>query len=319
MNEKVVIKKIGACLLFITYVNSLEATTLVYGLRIRRAFALGAAAAQNGKTLKIVTSFVPIFYKRTRHIMDDRVVPIDLREETHVNGALINIRLLEKSWFLEFTTGVEKETVCFNGTSVFKNSRTGLDDIVISGGYNFFPENKFQFVAFGLAGFPTRRKVSPLEDHGTLIGTRFFSLGFGTEFSYSLVSTLKESFTAILQNRFLHFFTRRFFPILPCDALIQPGNTIDILLALQYRHKRTVVEGGYNPTFFTNQAILLATGKVAGENFVRHGVYASFIHLFKKFPVIPTPVSLGAGISLSHADKLDSDTTTIWINFTTIF
>lgn len=294
------------------------ATSLVYNMKIRRLFSLNASVFTKKKS-NIVASVVPIIYKRKRHIIQEDL-NINSCEKSLIGGSILNIRYVSgKLWWLEATTGIEKESVRYKGTLNFHNSRTGLDDIILSGGYNIAPNDRSQISFYGLAGFPTRTKITALERENTLVGTRFFSLGLGTEFSYSFINKLKQSLIAIAQLRFIHFFDRSWFPVLPKDAKIRPGNTTDILLTLQYRKRKNIIETGYNPTFFTNQAVLLKQQTIKTQGIVRESFYLTFSHLFKEFPVLKIPGLIGGGISTAHSNRFNTRISAYWLNFSVLF
>lgn len=304
--------------LFIT--NATHALTLVYNIKTRRSFGIRADQIQLKKKLKgVAITVVPIIYARNRHVIDDRL-KVNVCEHRINGGMLLDLRYMpSKSWWLEATTGIEREWVKARGTSNFNAARTGCDDIVLSGGYNMFPTKNFEIVTYILGGLPTRRKVTLIEQLGTLVGTRFFALGAGAEFSYSFINELKRSFIGLVQVRFLHFFNRKFFPILPCDATIQPGNTTDILITLQYREKKNVIEAGYNATFFTNLAVHLATGTVSDTNFLRNSMYITYARLTKEIPLLKIPGVLGAGLNIGRSKKFDTKIASGWIYMTIIF
>ncbi len=206
---------------------------MVYNLKVRRVFNI-APLLERMKSRWPVTA-VPIFFTRSRHIVEERT-DLDTCEKRRAGGSLFNVRYVaSKHWWAEATTGIAKDHGKFSGTDTFHASRVGLDDIVVSGGYRHFICKKGQAVVYGLAGFPTRRKVELSDRHGPLVGSRVYNVGFGLEGSYSFISELKRSCAAIVQSRFIHGFNRSWFPILPKDAKIQPGNFTDLLFTLQFR------------------------------------------------------------------------------------
>lgn len=297
--------------------------TLVYSMKIRRAFAQARQLLGKEKRAIWVLSVLPIAYYRSRHFC--QATPrVNIREKRLALGAVFNLRVIpsDLSWF-EITTAVERERSHAKGRSnspilpVISAAYTGFDDIVISGGLNLYPTEKVQLVFYGIAGFPTHTKIRKRDSLGTFVGTRFFSAGAGSEFSYSFIDSLKRSLVGIFQNRYIHFFSRSWDPILPCGSTIQPGDTVDLLFAIKFRHMREMFETGYNPTFFLNQSIKTpAQGKVRSNDFVRNGGYVTYAHLFDhgKHPVL-----LGAGFSFNKAQVLESTIFSGWLNFTVIF
>ena len=289
--------------------------SLVYNLKIRRSFSISAFLQTAEEQVFWLFTGLPIIYARDRHI----VVPAlkqDVYEKNLTGGAILNGRCLApRNWWLEVTTGVEKQTSKYCGTSTFNASRTGLDDIVFSVGKNFlFYNNALQFVTYAITGFPTRTKVSSQEALDPLIGTRFFSLGAGGEISYGFIHKLKRSLTGILQARFIHFFDRSWSPILPCTARVHPGNLTDIFAILQYREKTHIFEVGYNPTFFTNQSVHLSSGIQEGQNVMRNSFYANYAYAYKTSPILRKPGLFGFGFNIGRANLFDTKITAAWIN-----
>lgn len=295
----------------------LQAISLVYNIKIRRAFNASAFLGEE-KSLWIA-SVLPILYKRDRHIVRPEQA-LDICEKRLSGGALFNLRYMpSKAWWLELTTGVEKEHVEARGTANFNVSRAGFDDVVFSAGHNIFPNTHSQAVLYGIVGFPSRRTVTALEAQDTLVGTRFFSAGLGSEFSYAFLQSLKKSFIGIFQNRLIHFFSREWFPILPRGGRIVPGNLTDLLFAVQYRVKTDIFETGYNATFFTNQAVVIGMEKTRSENFVRNSGYVRYSHLFIDFPIIHTPVLIGTGFNIARAKRFDTKIFIGWLNISAVF
>lgn len=305
------IKKFIILVLVIFMCRQAGATSLVYNMKIRRLFGVGAGVGDQKKS-KLVATAVPIFYQRKRHIIDDRL-KIDTFEKSIMGGSIFNFRYVsDKLWWLEATTGIEKETAQYRGSLNFKNSRSGFDDIILSGGYNIIPTEKTQLVFYGLAGFPTKTKLTSLESVDTLVGSRFFSLGIGSEFSYSFISSLEQSLIGIAQVRFIHFFDRSWSPVLPVGSKIQPGNVTDLLFILHYRKKKNMFEVGYNPTFLTNHAVIINDQTNKYPNFVRQSFYFTYSRLFKELPLLHLPGLIGVGVSTSNSKFLD---TKIWACF----
>jgi hypothetical protein len=310
---------ISWCICLILH-NTVSAISLVYNLKIRRSFVpnLRSPIFDNTKA-KWVGSGVPIFYWRNRHIVDP-LRAVNICEHKFTDGLILNLRYINpKSWWIEATTGIEKEHVRTRGTHPFCGAKHGLDDIVVAGGYNFHIAENGQFVLYGLAGFPTKWRVGLEEIQDPIIGTRFFSSGIGSEISYSFKHTQKHSFFLLFQNRFIHFYNRRYAPILPVDAKIQPGNVTDFLFTGQYRYKKNVIETGYNLTLFSNQAVLLPAQKIPSAPFIRHSCYATYARLFKKLPIIKKPGLMGIGSYMAHSHKFDTRIHSFWFNLTIVF
>ncbi len=295
-------------------------TTLVYNLRIRRTFSgLGTFIKLEEKKAIWAFTSVPIFYRRTAHVISERF-ETDVFDKRIGGGSVFNLRYVPSpNWWFEGTTAIQKESVKTRGTSNFRASRAGFDDVVLAGGYNTFPSKKTQVTLYGLAGFPTRQRVTLQESEDRLVGTRFYALGCGSEASYSFSHSPNQVFSGIVQLRFIHFFTRRWDPILAPGSKIQPGQTTDILLAFRYRYKLTVVETGYNPTIFTNQAILLPKEAVKAGTQVRHGTYLNVLHLFKNGYFIKKPIAFGGGFLFNRLKVFDANAFSIWLTLAIIF
>ncbi|OQA36187.1 MAG: hypothetical protein BWY54_00191 [Candidatus Dependentiae bacterium ADurb.Bin331] len=310
---------IKVCFFVLCASPRVHAISLVYNLKIRRAFNYPISPLlKKDKKALWVASAVPIVYKRDRHIVDP-AFGIDVVDKRLTSGSLFNVRYIPRpTWWAELSTGFEHEHAQVSGTSIIDASRTGFDDIVFSVGHNFFIKKNTQFVLYALGGVPSRLKVTPNEAQDTLVGTRFFSVGVGSEFSYSFINSLPQSLVVIFQNRFLHFFNRRW-PILPPGSSIQPGNVTDLLFAIDYRHKKNAFEIGYNPTIFSNQAVILPTQTIGTHAFVRQSGFASYSRLFEKLPLLHRPGLIGTGLLVSRAHHLDIKIVSIWVNFTTVF
>lgn len=318
-------KKLLWCVAVLNISGEMYATQLVYSTKIRRVFALGASedtVHNNGEEPHWIASAVPVVYTRERHIVQPEL-GVNVNEETIIGGALLNLRFRpDKHWWGEVTTGVEKEHMVMSGTSNFDICRKGFDDFVFSFGYNMFPDpcEKIQLVAYGLLGVPSRRKVTAQEFTNTLVGTRFWGLGFGGEASYNFVNETARSSFALAQIRFIHFFDRKWFPILPCDYTLKPGNTTDILLTIHHREKRNILEVGYNPTIFTNQGVITNTGENQNTDWaVRNSMYVSVAHICKNEDNPKEPIILGTGISFAWNQLFDTKIFSWWLSVTKVF
>lgn len=306
-------------LCLITLCLTLEGTTIVYNLRIRRVFTGLSAFVQLEKKALWALSSVPIIYRRKGRITQERF-GTDVQDKRRGGGSIFNLRYVpSRSWWLEATTAIQKESVITTGTSNFTASRTGFDDIVFAGGYNSFPSKDTQVSIYGLVGFPTKKDVSLEEAQDRLVGTRFYALGGGGEVSYSFINTPKQLLAGIIQVRVIHFFKRRWEPILPPGSFIQPGQGTDILFTLRYRYALTVFETGYNPTIFTNQAVLLPDEDIKTRTAIRHGTYATVLHLFPKSRLTDKPIALGAGFLFNRLARFDLNSLSGYLTLTFLF
>lgn len=311
-------KKLLIKILLLLLSVNIDAVTLVYNLKIRRAVDANAFINKDDGVSWLVTA-LPIVYARKRHIVDTSIDQ-NICEKSLNAGAIFNIRgITPDHWWIELTTGLENQTVKNSGTINNHMSRTGLDDIVLTAGKNFIVSDRTQLVGYGLAGFPTRTKISLCEALSPLVGSRFFGLGVGGEASYAFMKSLKRAFIGVLEARFVHFFNRKWFPVFPCDSQIEPGNLTDVFLLLRYREKMDVFEMGYNATFFTQQATLLHGIRVDAPNFLRNSLYLNYLHVFKKSLFLKRPGAIGTGLNIGRAKFLDTKIISGWVNFTLLF
>lgn len=308
---------VGIVLLFV-HTCSLQGTTLVYNMKIRRAFNTSSLIGTPPKTEFLATA-LPLFYIRDRRILVPELLQ-DSQEKLVALGAIFNFRLVTPCyWWAELTTGIENQKVTSKGTNPFHISGTAFDDIILSAGKNFFVSDEIQVAVYGLAGFPVNYKVSVEETQTTLVGSKFFGLGVGMELSYAFMQNLQRSLVGIIQERFVHFFDRKWYPIFPQNAKIQPGNITDIFVILQYREKMNIFEIGYNPTFFNNQAAIFQSGTVRNPNFVRNSFYSNYMYLFRTSPVFKVPGAIGIGLNVGKSHLFDTKIISGWFNISLLF
>lgn len=321
------IKRLLCCCVTLVLLQTphLYGLNLVYNLKLRRAFDATSLLAKSQEKpekislQKVFVTALPIFYKQKRHIVIPSISK-DVHEKTHLIGSLFNVRAMTSNfWWAELTTGVEKQTVTSAGTQSFKIAATGIDDIVISVGKDILFKDGAQLVVYGIAGAPFQQDVTALEAGTTLVGSRFYGLGAGSEFSYAFINKEERVLTGFLQVRLVHFFSRSWYPILAFGDYIQPGNTTDVFAVIRYREKKNVIEIGYNPTFFTNQAADLKAGKVKSPHYVRNSFYSAYEHLFDKSPLLKAPGTIGAGLNIGRINLFDTKIISCWVTLTLLF
>lgn len=312
MNKNSVRVYIFAMLLLLC--NSMHAITLVYNMRVNRAFRLPDGLKIKGK--HVATTALPIYYHRTS---TPEVAQQFFKENRSVGGVLFNGRYIpSKYWWAELTTGVERDAGHYSGNSLIDVSRVGFDDVVLTAGHRHFFPKEVQWITYGLLGIPTRRKVTLDDRFGPLVGTRFVNLGVGTELSYSFSSNLKRSTAIIAQGRFVHSFDRSWSPILPEGSTIIPGNFSDLLIAIQHREKLTVYQGGYDLTIFSNQGIKVNGVTTKAATFLRHSFYVTIMHAIVN-GFFEKPTVLGAGLSVSKTKQFDARNVITWFFLTQVF
>jgi hypothetical protein len=291
----------------------------VYNIKIRRAALTGSFVPfeHREKTLWILSG-LPIIYLR------DRYVPTALsvaHEHTQLAGALFNVRwITPRLWWGEITTALLEQTDTITQLCRVRTlSRTGLDDIVCTIGKNNLLGERAQLACYGLLGLPTRTCVTAQEVLDPLVGTRFYGLGFGAELSYAFMQSLKRAFSGFLQGRFVHFFNRSWYPILPCSSRIEPGNITDIFIIARYREKLHIMEAGYNATFFTQQGVFTPPTRTTTDPFLRNSLYLSYTRGIMCVPGINLPGAVSTGINYSRTHFLNAQTFSWWFNMSIAF
>ncbi len=293
-----------------------EPVSLVYNMKIRRALGASTALWSERNSI-LLLSVLPIVFTRRRHVERPELVT-DVHTHEVSGGSIFNIRYLPnpKSW-LEVTTGIEKQQITVQGTQQLNAARVGLDDIVLSAGYLYNPGQRLQGAGYFLAGFPTKRSISQNDAFDSLVGTRFFGLAVGGELSYGFVTSQEKSLVGICQARFLHFFEREWESLLGCGGVIKPGNATDILFSLQQRQGLSLWEIGYNPTFFTNQAVARQGESVETKVIVRNSVYCNIAHVCNFGS--QHPFLIGTGGNVSYSKTFETRTVGWWLNCTVLF
>lgn len=172
----------------------------------------------------------------------------DQWHENRFSAGLIEaLRLTHNHSWIEFIAAFGKERVHLDqqGT-IINESRFGMDDFLIDIGHNFLDATgKKQLLVHWLTGIPLTKKVSLAEVNQPLWGTRTYATGPVIEGVYEFVRSEADDIFIGLIARFLHRFERRYTPILPANAFLHPGNTLDILALFHYRHYTQNIEAGY--------------------------------------------------------------------------
>jgi len=306
-------------LLFLAiHIPPIHSLTLVYNMRIRRAFNIPPGLLDSRKL--VILSAVPIYFGRRSHIVTTQPT-VDVHENRNIVGSVFNARYLpSRNWWAEVTTGLENDHCSFEGSDSFSASRTGVDDFVFTGGYRHFIGDRTQLVIYGLAGLPAGRTVRLDDRYGPLVGSRFYGAGFGTEASYAFIENKNQALSGIIQQRFVHFFSRGWFPVLPpCDTIV-PGNFTDLLVTLQYRNHTTLYELGFNATFLTNQAVITPITTIATDSFTRYAGYINILYPIARTLKPPRkPIVLSGGLNASGTKQFHTKTYSVWLGVTVVF
>lgn len=299
------------------YVPLTHTAPLVYNMRIRRAFHVPFELRKKSFTL---LTALPLYFAHRSHIVTE-TPSVDVHEYRNIVGSLFNVRYLPSlNWWVELTTGLENDRSSFTGSDPFSASRTGFDDFLFTGGYRHFLGERTQLIFYGLAGLPAGRTVRKDDRYGPLVGSRFYGAGFGTEASYSFIQSKEQTLSGIIQQRFVHFFSRHWFPVLPACDVIVPGNFTDILVTLQYRKQVTAYEAGFNPTFFTNQAVITPIETVSTDNFIRYAGYINVLHLIRSTLMHHRkPIVIGGGLNVSGSKVFHAKAYSVWLGVTIVF
>lgn len=170
-----------------------------------------------------------------------------IKEDRFSAGLIAALRLTHHHTWIELITAFGKEHVRIKELETFnKKSRSGLDDFLIDIGHNFLDATgKKQLLVHWLTGIPLTKKVSLIEINQPLWGTRMYATGPVVEAIYDFVRNEEYDIFIGLIARFLHRFKRHYTPILPPDALLNPGNSLDVLALVHYRHYDQNIEVGY--------------------------------------------------------------------------
>ena len=296
-------------LIFLPKSNQIYSVSIVYTMKLQRIFfAEGSTEKENNISSTSLTA-LPLLYFRDKHIIESRLLKnpdnsLDKKfyEKRKAQACIVDFRHItpSASW-INVTTGVIRDQSNMKGSSVFKKKKYGLDDILLTLGTTKKYNEKCEMVYYGLAGFPAKRRVSRYDEFDPLVGTRFFGTGAGLEFSYTPLHNDEQTCIFLINNRFVHFYKRGWSPILSSEDKIVPGNITDILCALYTRHKKTVFEIGYNPTFFTNHGVELPSKNIAGAFYTRHAGYMLLSH-----------GSFGIGTSRAYEKIVSAHAQTYW-------
>lgn len=168
-------------------------------------------------------------------------------EDRFAAGLIQSLRFSNNTTWIEFITAYGKEHTHLNYQQTdYKHTRRGWDDFLIDIGHNFLDETgKKQFMFHWLFGIPIAHKVTLAEIEQPLWGTRTFTTGPIVEVAYDFVRNIAEDLFVGALARFLHSFKRHYEPILPANAYLYPGRSIDFLALLHYRYYAFNIEFGY--------------------------------------------------------------------------
>ena len=124
----------------------LHPVSLVYNMRVRKAFNVSQIIKQ--RKPRVLVSSVPIGLTRKGSIEIEKIDAPIVIQRRRAGGMLFNVRYVpSKDCWIDITTGVLKDS---EENIVFSDSRTGFDDIVITGGFRHFYKRNTQFIGYGL-------------------------------------------------------------------------------------------------------------------------------------------------------------------------
>jgi len=298
----------------------LSATSLVYNIKIRRIFSGLQQFLGTEQSSYWQGSIVPTWYRGNAFLRSVQTYEEALLAHKG-NGVVLNIRYTSSpTWWCEATTAHHKESLYTFGESSYPARRQGLDDIVVTAGGNLFPSPDTQVTGYGLVGFPTQWHVTSLDKYGPLVGGRFFAAGVGAELSHRFMHYDQRALSGAFQLRLVHFFERSWEPILPHGGKIRPGEILDLLFSLRYRTGAHLLEGGYNSTFFFNQAQMIPHHIQEVPSHKKHSWYFNYQQaMCPKF--LSRTILLGVGVLSSgvYAQHEMAAQTTWWFLFTLLF
>lgn len=303
------IKRIITAIVLLGTCQTIYPWTFIYYLVHRHQSNLTKSDPTNKKSINKV-SVIPELAIINRHIID-KPNNIDVHEKSFLAGTIFDFHHIgEKPWWLGIRTAFVKETSQVHGTSEFTISRAAFDDVFIQAGYNQILSDDWQLCIHGAMGLPTLLKLKKNELFNTLVGTRLFSLGLGTDLSYALINEKNRQLILNLHTRLLHFFTRDYTPILQCGGKFQAGNATDVFPSLVYTHNDHYLEFDYDLTIFTNVAVL-AQKTTYIPVIYNHSPYIQYyytIHL----PRTTTTMTVGGGIEYSYAKVFNRKEFQMW-------
>lgn len=203
-----------------------------------------------------------------------------IQEDRLAGGLIAALRLTHNHTWIELITAIGKERVRLHELeTISKKSRSGMDDFLIDIGHNFLDATgKKQLLVHWLTGIPLTKKVSLIEINQPLWGTRTYATGPVIEAIYDFVRNQEYDIFIGLITRFLHRFKRHYTPILPPDALLNPGNSLDVLALLHYRHYGQNIEVGYIYSTVDNVSYRFIdhTQRFPSERY--HSLYADYFY-----------------------------------------
>ena len=320
--KKKQVEPMTALVLFIIfYTQLLSPFSLIYNMKVRRSLST-ASLVSHPTAGMLDLNAIPIFAHEKIYLTSDNLRnkesqnPVFIEQQRNNEGALLNINYHPlKNWWVEAGTEVAHEAYSNTGTSHAKNKRTGCDDIVFTSGYDYTYKHTFGITAYGLAGVPTLRKITQCDMYGPVLGTRLFSTGAGLEFAYLPFKSPDNTVLLLFQARCIHFYTRHWAPVLPCDDKLAPGNQTDLLWAINYKHKKMVYEAGYNLTLHTNQAVITPQETTKGSHYTYNGYYA----IVSRPLQTEQPILCSAGAILAHSNYLNALRYSLFFSLATAF
>lgn len=206
--------------------------------------------------------------------------------EKRLSAALVqSLRLTHNHTWIEFIAAFGRERVRFDQQGVRgTQSHFGLDDFLIDIGHNFLidEKGKLQILVHWLTGIPLKWKVTLAEQNDPLVGTRTFATGPVIEWAYDFIRNTEYDVFVGFIGRFLHRFQRSYQPIIPANARFNPGNLIDLLTLIHYRHYGHNLETGYVATLFINQSYRFPDSIQRLPSGRFHSIYIDYFYYYER-------------------------------------
>ncbi|MGB8467623.1 MAG: hypothetical protein WCE21_01340 [Candidatus Babeliales bacterium] len=265
----------------------------------------------------------PTLYQSFRHLTVGMFNnPIDVQNNRSLFGSMLNFCYHDnkRNWWGEISVAPEKEFVSLKGTTSLSSSHFGLDDSLFTIGYDYYPCQDIEILPYLTGGIPGTRRISLRDIFEPLVGTRCYALAQGVELVANLLRWEKSKCDFIFQERLAHFFKRKYAPLLPEDAKFARGNQTDFLFTVQYGTSKHFLEIGYNPTFYTNQEVIVPfTPTIKSPGYITHSPYFIYLYTAERLPLLNCSGSIGLSGWIVFANNPTFWANGLWLIFNLTF